>query len=137
MSNCTKRERPTKQKQILPGSRRGKNDERRLLERKKRRQRRQKKAEEEKKKPKSALAESLKEAMGTDESRKRGDKSKKSKKEDKDDKDGDDAPKKKILNGVDEGEVYKDFADTFAVKETQAKKETKAAAGTIEACREA
>merc|ERR1711920_64351 len=90
-------------------------------------------AEEEKKKPKNVLAQSLKEAMGTDESRMRGSKSSTKK---KDDKDEDAGEKKKILNGVDEGEVYKDFADGFGAKKA-GKKETKAAAGTIEACREA
>merc|ERR1711972_805001 len=44
-------------------------------------------AEEEKKKPKNVLAQSLKEAMGTDESRMRGSKSTGGKKDKKDDKD--------------------------------------------------
>lgn len=88
-------------------------------------------AEEEKKKPKNILAESLKEAMGTDESRKRGSRS--SAKKDKDGEGGAEKPKK--LNGVDESEVYKDFADGFGAAKP-VKKETQAQKGTIEACRE-
>merc|ERR1712232_546012 len=68
----------------------------RLAEVKKRREEAaKKKQEEEKSKPKNILAQSLKEAMGTDESRKRGDRSKKEKKDDKDEKDDKEGGEKK------------------------------------------
>lgn len=84
------------------------------------------------------LAEELKKTMGDGESRKIGGKKKKDDKED----DDNGEPKVKLVNGVDEKEVYGDYADTFSSKKATAptnkeKVQEHSKSGSIEDCRAA
>lgn len=87
-----------------------------------------------------AVIKELKEAMGGEAARMPGDRSKKKDEKDADEKEvqggPEDAPKKKIINGVDEGEVYA-FVSTAGPKAPVEPGEKPKADGSIEACRAA
>jgi len=124
----------------------------RLEEVKKRREEAQKKRQEEaaeaaakqeaeKGKGKSVLAEELK-GVGCEDSRMRGSRSSKKKeekdgKEEKDPKDAEKESGKKIMNGVDENEVYNSYADAVSTKKADVGERFQPTDGSIESCRAA